>query len=158
MASAHAQAFKIVATFTHLTPPACGPFWFADHPGPGDEGSLGRFDIALYKCDDAFCGQQDCGTFVEEICDKPGYGRQFCSQCILTAMVARGTYIRGIDVCAFVGMDYDSNSTRVQVDMWDTFPLSARLYFCPLLPIGYIHVFLCYLLRRIVFLWDGMGL
>lgn len=37
-----------------------------------DEGSLGRFDIALYKCDDAFCGQQDCGTFVEEICDKPG--------------------------------------------------------------------------------------
>lgn len=41
-------------------------------PDPDDEGSMGRFDIDLYKCDNAFCGQQDCGTFVEEICDKPG--------------------------------------------------------------------------------------
>eukprot|EP00903_Cladosiphon_okamuranus_P019297 g17738.t1 len=40
----------------------------------GNGGSLGRFDIALYACDDAFCGQQDCGTFVEELCDKPGAG------------------------------------------------------------------------------------
>ncbi|CAM9851353.1 unnamed protein product [Pylaiella littoralis] len=40
----------------------------------GSGGSLGRFDIALYECDDPFCGQQDCGTFLQEICGKPSHG------------------------------------------------------------------------------------
>ena len=36
-----------------------------------DSGSVGKFDIALFDCGDAFCGQDDCGVFVADICDRP---------------------------------------------------------------------------------------
>lgn len=40
----------------------------------GNGGPRGRFDIDLYQCSDAFCGQSDCGEFVVNICDKPRIG------------------------------------------------------------------------------------